>query len=147
MMRLSSLITVLFFTVAVIPVGAEAGASSLAGVNEAQLSELTRTSETASALEQASSVAGGNRAGKSFTRTGRAIVKEKNAAENDGKNRCENCDVETVPGKKHEKGVTPPPNEAHVDHVIPKVKGGPGEPDNGQVLCRECNLDKGDKAP
>ena len=60
---------------------------------------------------------------------------------------CENCDVETVPGKKHEKGVTPPSNETQVDHKIPKAKGGPGDVDNAQVLCRECNLKKGSKEP
>ena len=96
---------------------------------------------------EADAIAGGNRAGKSFTRTGKKDVKQKNAAKNDGKNRCDNCGVETVPAKKHEKDVTPPSNETHVDHIIPKVKGGPGEPDNGQVLCRECNLEKSDNAP
>jgi 5-methylcytosine-specific restriction endonuclease McrA len=55
--------------------------------------------------------------------------------------------VETVPAKKHEKGVTPPKNETHVDHKTPKVKGGPGEVDNAQVLCRDCNLKKGSKEP
>ncbi|WP_407653764.1 HNH endonuclease [Archangium lipolyticum] len=34
-----------------------------------------------------------------------------------------------------------------VDHVIPRAKGGEGDPDNGQVLCRDCNLKKSDKAP
>jgi hypothetical protein len=92
-------------------------------------------------------LAGGSRAGKPFTPKGKQLVKQKNAAMNDGKNRCENCGVETVPSKKHEKDVTPPSNEAHVDHIVPKAKGGPGEPDNGQVLCRDCNLEKSDKAP
>ncbi|WP_407653823.1 HNH endonuclease [Archangium lipolyticum] len=43
--------------------------------------------------------------------------------------------------------VTPPLNETHVDHRIPSAKGGPSEVDNGQVLCRDCNLKKGDKVP
>ncbi|MBZ4415441.1 HNH endonuclease [Myxococcus sp. RHSTA-1-4] len=29
----------------------------------------------------------------------------------------------------------------------PEDKGGAGEVDNGQVLCRDCNLKKGDKMP
>ncbi|HYO52302.1 HNH endonuclease signature motif containing protein [Archangium sp.] len=108
----------------------------------------THAPDTApSSFGDADAIAGGNRAGKSFTKTGKRDVKQKNASKNDGKNRCENCGVETVPAKKHEKDVTPPPNETHVDHVIPKAKGGPGEPDNGQVLCRECNLEKSDNAP
>ncbi|WP_414639233.1 HNH endonuclease [Archangium sp.] len=34
-----------------------------------------------------------------------------------------------------------------MDHVTPKAKGGKGVPENGQVLCRDCNLEKGSKAP
>ncbi|WP_414674555.1 HNH endonuclease [Luteibacter sp.] len=30
-----------------------------------------------------------------------------------------------------------------MDHVIARSKGGDGSPENGQVLCRECNNDKG----
>ncbi len=89
----------------------------------------------------------GKRAGMPFTRKGKATVKQENAARNDGKNRCENCGEETVPAQKHEKGVTPPSNETQVDHKIPRAKGGPGDPENGQVLCRECNIEKSDKEP
>jgi hypothetical protein len=32
--------------------------------------------------------------------------------------------VETVPGQKHTKEITPPSNETQVDHVILKIKGG-----------------------
>ena len=74
-------------------------------------------------------------------------VKQDNAARNEGKNRCEDCGVETVQAEQHKKGVTPPKNEAHVDHIVPRAKGGPSEPDNGQVLCRECNIKKSDKDP
>jgi len=80
-----------------------------------------------------------------FTKKGKTNVKQENAERNEGKNRCENCGVETTPAQKHEKGVRPPDNETQVDHKIPRAKGGPGEPDNGQVLCRECNIEKSDK--
>jgi hypothetical protein len=92
-------------------------------------------------------VLAGKRAGLPFTRKGKVAVKTENAERNDGKNRCENCGVEAVPAKQHQKGVTPPKNEAQVDHVVPRAKGGEGEPDNGQVLCRDCNIKKSDKAP
>jgi RHS repeat-associated protein len=84
------------------------------------------------------------RAGKAFTKRGKDIVKEENAAKNGGKVKCENCGVETVPGKKSESGVTPPGNEAQVDHIDAKSKGGAGDPSNGQVLCRDCNIKKSD---
>jgi hypothetical protein len=89
--------------------------------------------------------AGGARAGKAFTRAGKAEVKARNAAVHDGKIVCQGCGKETVPAKQSQKGVTPPGNEAHVDHVIAKSKDGDGSPSNGQVLCRDCNLDKSNK--
>lgn len=90
-------------------------------------------------------IAGKGKSSPNFTKKGKSIVKEKNAAKNDGKLICENCKTETVPGQKHVKGTTPPSNEAHVDHVIPKAQGGKGDPSNGQVLCRDCNIEKSDK--
>jgi hypothetical protein len=87
----------------------------------------------------------GKRTGSRFTKKDKEIVKQDNASRNEGKTVCENCGIETVPAEQHKKGVTPPKNEAHVDHVVPKTKGGAGDPDNGQVLCRDCNLKKGDK--
>ncbi|WIG93709.1 HNH endonuclease signature motif containing protein [Myxococcus sp. SDU36] len=86
-----------------------------------------------------------DRSGKAFTKRQKTIVKDRNAKENDGKIRCVNCDVETVPGKRHQKGVTPPTNEAHVDHKRARSKGGAGDVENGQVLCRKCNLKKGNR--
>lgn len=89
----------------------------------------------------------GKRPGARFSQKKKEAIKRKNAEENDGKNKCENCSVETIPPQKHTKGVTPPLNESHVDHKIPRAEGGPAEPENGQVLCRDCNLKKGAKVP
>ncbi|MBR1374771.1 MAG: HNH endonuclease [Cardiobacteriaceae bacterium] len=80
-----------------------------------------------------------------FTKSGKDAVKDYNSVKNDGVIKCENCGVETVPAQRHQRGVTPPSNETHVDHVVPKSKGGSGTPDNGQILCRGCNLKKGNK--
>jgi len=117
------------------------------GPSEAAPIEQAASSAEASGSVRQQAVAGGARAGKAFTKKQKQVTKEKNAQKNDGTTRCENCDTETVPGKKHEKGVTPPLNETQVDHKIPRSKGGPGEEDNAQVLCRDCNLKKGDKDP
>jgi len=86
---------------------------------------------------------GGIRAGKDFTRAGKAEVKAANAAAHDGKTVCGACGKETVPAQQSRAGVTPSGDETHVDHVIPKSKNGNGSSDNGQVLCRDCNLSKG----
>jgi hypothetical protein len=98
-------------------------------------------------VSEPAALAGSVKRGKPFTKSQKKIIKEQNALENEGKNRCENCGAETVPGKKHEKGVTPPSNETQVDHKTPRVKGGTNEIDNGQVLCRDCNIEKGSKDP
>jgi RHS repeat-associated protein len=88
-----------------------------------------------------------DRGGKAFTRSGRQAVKDANRAANGGTTVCENCGVQTVPGQRSVRGVSPPSNETNVDHVIPKARGGRGDPLNGQVLCRECNLKKSDTMP
>jgi RHS repeat-associated protein len=83
-----------------------------------------------------------DRSGENFTKAGKEVVIDKNKANNNGQTVCENCGVNTVPGKQSKKGVTPPGNETNVDHKKRKSEGGRGNPDNGQVLCRDCNLDK-----
>lgn len=88
-----------------------------------------------------------DRSGKNFTKAGKEVVKEQNKLKNGGKIICEGCKVETVPSKKSVSGVTPPRNEAQVDHINPKSNGGRGNPDNGQILCRGCNREKSNKLP
>ena len=34
----------------------------------------------------------------------------------------------------------------HVDHIVPRVKGGPDTLDNLVVACASCNLSKGSKS-
>ena len=87
-------------------------------------------------------LANNTREGMGFTRGGKKRIDQANADKYGGKNVCENCGAETVPGKRHEKGVSPPGSERQRDHIEPRSKGGKGIPDNGQVLCRECNIDK-----
>ena len=87
---------------------------------------------------------GGTRAGKNFTPKTKNAILEANKAKNNGNVVCEGCGDNTVPGKKSVKGVTPSPKEAQIDHIYPKSQGGDGAVTNGQVLCRECNIAKGD---
>jgi YD repeat-containing protein len=99
------------------------------------------------ATQPAVGASGGARANKPFTAKGKREIDAKNAEANGGKNVCEECQVEVVPGKQSQKDVTPPANERARDHIIPQSKGGDGSPPNGRVLCRTCNGEKNDKMP
>lgn len=87
----------------------------------------------------------GSRKGKDFTPAGKRQVKQDNSDRNNGQMKCEKCGKDVNPANKHEKDVTPPNNEAHVDHIVQKSKDGSGTPENGQILCRTCNLEKSNK--
>ncbi|SPP99997.1 hypothetical protein NBG4_1480001 [Candidatus Sulfobium mesophilum] len=98
---------------------------------------LTKAQQRAEKLSQV------ERSGKDFTKAGKQAVIDVNKTNNNGQTVCESCVIQTLPAKQSKKGVTPPSNETQVDHIDPKANGGSGTPNNGQVLCRECNLKKG----
>ena len=100
------------------------------------------TKVNTTAKERAEKLSKTRREGKDFTKAGKKAVKQVNKEKNNGQMTCENCGTDVNNASKHTKNVTPPSNEAHVDHIVPKAKGGSGTPDNGQVLCRSCNLEK-----
>ena len=83
-------------------------------------------------------------AGKDFTRATKRTILEKNRAANGGTIRSDMSGVECVPPKQSKAGVTPPKNEAHIDHVKAKSKGGNNSPSNAQVLTGEENIKKSD---
>jgi hypothetical protein len=89
---------------------------------------------------------GGERAYRPFTRKFKKEAIEARRAP-DGSVQCENCETPTAPAQQSQRGVRPPGNERQVDHVHPRARGGDGGPGNEQVLCRSCNLEKGDDLP
>ena len=131
----------------IVAVGVASVALPLAGrysVLSRSRSALRSSDTIAQGSSQNAGTSGGTRAGKPFTRKGRAEIDAENARRNGGVNICESCRVDVAPGQRSQKGVTPPGNERQRDHIIPKSKGGDGDPSNGQVLCRACNLEKSD---
>jgi RHS repeat-associated protein len=102
-----------------------------------------------SALTLPKGGAGGSpdRIGLPFTRSDKKEIDRTNAEAHGGKNVCMMCDRTVIPAKKSKRGVSPPHIERQRDHIIPRSKGGPGRPENAQILCRDCNRKKSDKTP
>jgi len=87
-----------------------------------------------------------SRRANDFTPSTKKAIDKDNAEKYGGINVCENCKSETVPGQKSEKGIRPPGNERQRDHIEPASKGGSSDRSNGQILCRDCNIGKGNKS-
>ncbi|MDQ1097684.1 MULTISPECIES: DUF6443 domain-containing protein [Chryseobacterium] len=82
-----------------------------------------------------------DRSGMDFTKAGKQVVIKRNEIKY-GKVKCERCGVATTPAKQSKKGIVPKKTETQVDHIKRRREGGRGNPDNGQVYCRKCNLEK-----
>ena len=83
--------------------------------------------------------------GKRFTRAQRRNVLDENAKRAGGELHSDTTGEVLQWPKQHKKGVTPPRNEAHVDHATAKARGGKNSYKNAQVISREENLKKGAK--
>ncbi|MET9618139.1 Hint domain-containing protein, partial [Kitasatospora indigofera] len=84
----------------------------------------------------------GRAPGSKFTKAGKRHVWRREAEANNGIAICRDCRITLVKPKQSKKGVTPPRNEGHVDHVFPKSKGGQGCRCNGELRCGPCNIGK-----
>lgn len=69
-------------------------------------------------------------------------MKRLNREHNGGALRSDMDGTVLVDSKKSIKGVTPPSNEAQIDHIIPVDKGGTRTSSNLQILSRQQNRDK-----
>ena len=95
------------------------------------------------AEKRASALSAVGREGKKFTKAGKEAVIDLDKAQNGGKTICKNCGIETIPAIRDTRGVAPPKNRTEIDHINRKRDGGSGTPDNGRVLCSDCNKKKG----
>jgi RHS repeat-associated protein len=115
------------------------------GTTSPSKSQANAEGDKSKAEQRADKLSEKQRPGQDFTKAGKEAVKDVNKEKNDGQMKCKDCGQDVHDAEQHQKGKTPPGNEAHVDHVDPKSKGGSGTPDNGEVRCRDCNLKKSDK--
>ncbi|WP_329601776.1 HNH endonuclease family protein [Paraburkholderia antibiotica] len=90
-------------------------------------------------------------AGKNFTKTQKNNIYEQNMANNGGVLRSDVDGTELVMPSKSQSGVTPPSNEAQIDHIVPKNPADPNTTQgtnsysNAQVLSRTQNRQKSNK--
>ena len=82
--------------------------------------------------------------GKNFTQSQKKKFLAENERANNGSLKDDVTGEVLVRPQKHTKGVRPPDNEAHIDHVDPKSKGGANSSSNAQVRSRKNNLEKSD---
>lgn len=80
-----------------------------------------------------------------FTAEQKRAILDENRKRNGGVLRDDDTGEELVPSQKSRKGVTPPENEAQVDHVYPKSKGGTNSYKNAKVISRKRNREKSNK--
>jgi RHS repeat-associated protein len=85
--------------------------------------------------------------GKAFTAAQKRDILAANRGKNGGVLKSDKSGTELVQAQKSQKGITPPDNEAQVDHIYPRSKGGQNSQDNAQILSRKENIQKGDKLP
>ena len=74
-------------------------------------------------------------------------MKEANRVHNEGELRDDVTGESMVDSAKSQSGMTPPTNEAQVDHVTPRSKGGTRAFDNLQLRTRKNNRIKSDSTP
>jgi len=74
-------------------------------------------------------------------------MKEANRAQNEGTLRDDVTGEEMVDSAKSQRGVTPPSNEAQVDHINPVDAGGTRTQSNLELRTRQNNRQKSNKVP
>jgi hypothetical protein len=82
--------------------------------------------------------------GKNFTQSQKKKFLAENEKANGGTLKDDVTGEDLVRPQQHQKGVRPPDNEAHIDHVDPRSKGGANSSGNAHVRSRKNNLEKSD---
>ncbi len=83
-----------------------------------------------------------HKSGAEYDQTRKTEILNENRARNNGQLRSDKTGKLLEQPQKSMKGVTPPKNEAQVDHIIPKSQGGYNSFENAQVIERAANIEK-----
>jgi len=83
--------------------------------------------------------------GKNFTATQKQNIRMANMQRNKGVLLDDDTgDILALP-QQHKNKITPPINEAQVDHMFPKSKGGTNSYSNAKLISRKRNIEKGNQ--
>lgn len=85
--------------------------------------------------------------GAPFSQNQKEMILNANRERNDGFLRSDQSGDFLVEPEQYFEGYSPPSNEAQIDHIFPRSRGGANSFDNAQVLSREENLLKSDAVP
>lgn len=83
--------------------------------------------------------------GMPFTAAQKRIIYDMNRRRNGGVLRSDLSGILLVAPARSQRGVTPPPNEAQIDHIYPRSRGGTNSYSNAMVLSRAENRAKSNK--
>ena len=83
--------------------------------------------------------------GKEFTQAQKLAIIEENMRRNGGQLRSDLSGAILSAPQRYALGYIPPKNEAQVDHVFPRSRGGENSYNNARVLSREENLLKSNR--
>jgi hypothetical protein len=103
----------------------------------------TTAKAAAKAARKVGSAGTPGHAGKKFDKPVKEAAKRESRDANGGNLTCAECGRnDLIDPPQAQGGVAKPPNQAEVDHVIEREKGGNNTLDNAEVLCVDCHKEK-----
>jgi len=83
--------------------------------------------------------------GQGFTKSQKDKIKAENSKRNNRELTSDKSGQKLNPSKQNIKGQKADMNQAEVDHIVPKSKGGTNASSNAKVVSKTENLKKGNK--
>ncbi|OFY11289.1 MAG: hypothetical protein A2W94_07090 [Bacteroidetes bacterium GWE2_42_42] len=122
------------------------GAKTVTSITEKSILKTSNATSTAGKYSHIDDAYANTRGpGKNFSASQKHKILSENKALNNGVLRSDQSGAIASDPVKSVRGVKANMNQAEVDHVIPKSKGGTNEYGNAQILLKKENLQKGNR--